>query len=95
MGWDDNTGRYFARSFENHGFYRHYDVTVEGKVWTTSGKSERARIEFTDHGRRQIITWEWRLKDAWMPLCDRVATKLCRPTRRSTRRAFSPPAVAG
>ncbi len=30
MGVEPVTGRYFARSFENHGFYRHYDVAVEG-----------------------------------------------------------------
>ncbi len=76
MGWDDNTGRYFARTFDNHGFYRHYGLTVEGKVWELIGKTERARVEFTDDARRQTITWEWLLKDAWLPLCDRVATKL-------------------
>ena len=76
MGWDDDAGRYFARTFENHGFYRHYDVTVEGNVWTISGKTERARIEFSHDGKRQSITWEWRTKNVWLPLCDRVATKL-------------------
>ncbi len=76
MGWDDNTGRYFARTFDNHGFFRHYDLSVEGKVWEISGKTERARVEFTDDAMRQTINWEWRPKDAWLPLCDRVATKL-------------------
>jgi hypothetical protein len=75
MGWDDAAGRYFARTFENHGFYRHYDMAVEGKVWTIDGKSERARIEFSSDGRQQVITWEWRPQRAWLPLCDRVATK--------------------
>jgi hypothetical protein len=76
MGWDGEAGRYFARAFENHGFYRHYVVTVEGKLWTFSGKTERARIEFGDDGKQQTISWEWRPKDVWLPLCDRVATKL-------------------
>jgi len=76
MGWDDATGRHFVRAFENHGFYRHYDMTVDGNVWTISGESERARIEFSDDGTRQTIAWEWRPKDAWLPLCDRVATKV-------------------
>lgn len=70
MGWDDDSGCYFARAFENHGFYRHYDVTVNGHVWTICGKTERARIEFSDDGKRQTITWEWRPKDDWLPLCD-------------------------
>lgn len=57
MGWEDEAGRYFARSFENHGFYRHYDVTFEGRVWTFSGKTERARIEFSENGEQQTVTW--------------------------------------
>ena len=73
MGVDNETGRYFARSFENHGFYRHYDVSVEGLVWTISGERERARIEFSTDGRTQTLTWEWCPKDQWLPLCDRVA----------------------
>ena len=76
MGWDGDVGRYFARTFENHGFYRHYDLTAKGNVWTIRGKTERARIEFSNDGKRQTITWEWRPQDAWLPLCDRVATKL-------------------
>ena len=73
MGVDTQTGRYFARSFENHGFYRRYDVAVDRQVWTLSGDFERARIEFSADGRTQTITWEWRPKGQWLPLCDRVA----------------------
>jgi hypothetical protein len=73
LGVDPQTGRSFARSFENHGFYRHYDVAVDGQVWTFSGEFERARIAFSADGRTQTITWEWRPKGQWLPLCDRVA----------------------
>ena len=73
MGVDAKTGRYFARSFENHGFYRHYNVAVDGRVWTIDGETERARIEFSADGRTQTITWEWHPKNRWLPLCDRVA----------------------
>jgi hypothetical protein len=76
MGWDDDARRYFSRTFANHGFYRHYDMTAEGNVWTISGRTERARIEFSGDGMRQSITWEWRPQDVWLPLCDRVATKV-------------------
>jgi hypothetical protein len=76
MGWDEDKGGYFARAFENHGFYRDYAMTVEGNVWRMSGETERARIEFSRDGTRQTITWEWRPHDAWLPLCDRVATKV-------------------
>jgi len=75
MGVDDKTRRYFARCFENHGFYRHYDVSVDGRVWTLAGETERARIEFSADGGTQTITWEWRPKDRWLPLCDRIARR--------------------
>jgi hypothetical protein len=76
MGWNDATGRYFVRAFENRGFCRHYDTTVDGRVWTLIGNTEGARIEFSNDGARQTIAWEWRPKDVWLPLCDRVATKV-------------------
>lgn len=76
MGWDSSTTRYFARSFENHGYTRVYEVTVEGRVWTFNGETERARIEFSDEGRQQTIRWEWCPRNAWLPLCDRVAVKI-------------------
>ena len=76
MGWDDDARRYFLRTFENHGYYRHYHVTVKGKVWTIKGETERARIEFSADGKRQTITWEWRPKNNWLALCDRVATRV-------------------
>jgi hypothetical protein len=75
MGVDAKTDRYFARAFENHGFYRHYDVSRAGRVWTFTGETERARIEFSEDGRQQMITWEWRPGDRWLPLCDRVAIR--------------------
>ena len=31
MGIDAKTGHYFVRSVENHGFYRHYAVSVDGR----------------------------------------------------------------
>jgi hypothetical protein len=75
MGVDAATGRLFVQSFENHGFERRYDVTFEGRVWTYSGEHERARIEFSQDGRMQTIAWEWKPKDMWLPLCDRVARR--------------------
>lgn len=75
MGVDATTGRYVARCFENHGFYRHYDVSCDGLVWTVMGETERARIVFSPDGKTQTITWEWRPKDRWLPLCDRIARR--------------------
>lgn len=78
MGVDPQTGAYFARAFENHGFYRDYPVTREGKVWAFNGQTERATITFSDEDRTQPIVWEWKPDGAWLPLCDRVATRLGR-----------------
>lgn len=76
MGVDPHSGKYFARAFENHGFYRHYDVSVDGNIWTFLGEHERARIEFDADNRKQTIVWEWKPKDKWLPLCDRTATRI-------------------
>ena len=76
MGVDAENGAWFARSFENHGFYRDYPVTREGKVWTFSGETERATITFSDDDRTQTIAWEWKPQGTWLPLCDRVATRI-------------------
>ena len=75
MGVDAKTGRYFAQTFENHGFSRRYDVTADGRVWTFTGPTERARVEFSQDGRTQSIVWEWKPGDRWMPLCDRTARR--------------------
>ena len=75
IGGDPDTGGYFIRSFENHGFYRHYDLARDGKVWTLTGATERARTEFTDDDRTQVISWEWKPEDRWLPLCDRTAIR--------------------
>lgn len=75
MGLDED-GSWFARSFENHGFYRHYNVSWEGQTWRLDGELERAAIRFKEGGRKQVITWEWKQGDAWLPLCDRVAVRV-------------------
>ena len=75
LGVDAETGRYFAWTFDNLGFYRHYDVRVDGRVWSVTGQRERARIELSADGRTQTIAWEWCPRGRWLPLCDRVATR--------------------
>ena len=73
MGLDSTTSQYFARTFENHGFCRYYDVDVNGRIWTFTGQTEPARIEFSEDGRTQTIAWQWVREGLWLPLCDRVA----------------------
>jgi hypothetical protein len=69
-------GKYFARSFENHGHFRHYDVTRSGSKWTILGDAERASIEFEDGGNKQTIHWEWKVNNKWLPLCDQISMKV-------------------
>ena len=76
MGVDADTGDYFIRSFENHGFYRHYALRREGTKWVLAGATERAEIDFTNDGRTQVISWEWKPADHWLPLCDRTANRI-------------------
>jgi hypothetical protein len=66
----------FARTFENHGFYRHYALSVTGRTWMLEGETERARTVFDADGNTQTIIWEWLRVGKWLPLCDRVATRL-------------------
>lgn len=76
MGVDPSNKAYIARTFENHGFYRHYSLSVDGRTWLLEGKTERARTVFGADGRTQTITWEWLQNGKWMPLCDRVASRI-------------------
>ena len=50
---------YFARTFENHRFYRPYALSVDDRTWLLEGETERARTVFTADGKTQKITWEW------------------------------------
>jgi len=57
--------------------YRLDCVSASGYICAgaMSGDFERARIAFSADGRTQTITWEWRPKGQWLPLCDRVADR--------------------
>lgn len=75
LGVDPASGGYFARTFENHGFYRHYALAVDAGVWSFTGATERARIEFNDDDRRQTIVWEYKPGEQWLLLCERTAIR--------------------
>ena len=75
MGVDPSDKAYIARTFENHGFYRHYALTLDDRTWLLKGETERARTVFDADGNTQTITWEWLRDGKWLPLCDRVATR--------------------
>ena len=76
MGVEPNAGGHFARTFENHGFYRHYALSVDARTWLLEGPTERAHTIFDADGKTQTITWEWLQNGKWLPLCDRVAKRV-------------------
>jgi hypothetical protein len=77
LGYDAEAGHYISHAFENHGHYRRYIVRVDGNVWTLSGDTERCRIEFSEDGNHQTVSWEWRpVDDEWLPLCARVNARV-------------------
>lgn len=76
LGWDAEAGRYFARTIENHGFARDYTMTVDGRTWTFTGEHERASHTFSEDGRTQDISWEWKPGEHWLPLCNRTAHRI-------------------
>ena len=76
MGVKPDTDNYIARTFENHGFYRHYALSVDDRTWLLEGETERARTVFSADGNTQTIAWDWLRDGKWLPLCDRVATRI-------------------
>ncbi len=78
LGVEPHNKGHFARTFENHGFYRHYAISVDGPTWRLEAETERARTIFGADGDTQRITWEWMQNGKWLPLCDRVATRIAK-----------------
>ncbi len=76
LGVETDNAKYFARTFENHGFYRHYDLSVDHRTWVLKGKTERALTVFSADGQTQTISWEWLQNGKWLPLCDRIASRV-------------------
>lgn len=76
FGVETSPNLHFARTFENHGFYRHYGLSVDGRTWLLEGETERACTIFSADGDTQTITWEWLRNGKWLPLCDRIASRV-------------------
>lgn len=77
IGYDPHTSDYVAHAFENHGHHNKYVGRVDGRTWTFRGDKERVRIEFSEDGNTQTVSWEWRPHDdEWLPLCDRTNVRV-------------------
>jgi hypothetical protein len=51
IGYDPQTGDYFAHAFENHGHHNRYVGRVDGGTWTFKGDSRTASCE------SQALAW--------------------------------------
>jgi hypothetical protein len=77
LGYDEAEGVYFTRMFDNAGNHPDYRASVDGDVWTFSESATRATVTVTDRGNGMNVAWQWRKERSdWLPLCDRVATRV-------------------
>lgn len=77
IGYDEEENGFFTRFFDNSGFHPNYSVTVDGNVWNFTGLKSRAKVIVSDDKNKMTFTWEWRENaHDWLPLCDRVATRV-------------------
>lgn len=77
LGYDEAEGGYFTRLFDNAGNHPAYRASIDEEVWTFNEPETRATITVTDGGDRMRLVWEWRNGGSdWLPLCDRVATRV-------------------
>ncbi len=77
IGYDEKEGGFFTRFFDNSGFHPNYKANVDGNVWNFIAASSRAKVTVDDDKNKLTFNWEWRKEDNnWMPLCDRVATRI-------------------
>jgi hypothetical protein len=70
LGHDPDRDTLFAHHYDNLGYAREYLVTVSGRMWTYSGRYERATIELSADGLSYSETWEMSTDGtSWRPLC--------------------------
>ncbi len=57
-------------------------MTVDGRTWTLTGDHERATYRFSEVGRTQEISWQWKPAEEWLPAVrpDCEAHRLTAPT---------------
>jgi len=63
------TNTFYATTYDNTGYKRHYKLYVAGMVFTFEGERERIVLTITDDGKSYIENREISLNKKWMPLC--------------------------
>jgi len=71
LGHEPDDDAYFAHHYDNLGYAREYVVSMRDRVWTFTGRYERATIAFSSDGASFDEVWELS-KDGmtWHPLCE-------------------------
>ena len=64
-----------CHNFDNLGYHRTYESKMKNNLWTLTGQSERATIEFDQSGKTYREFWEIKTDGNWQPLCRRTGTK--------------------
>ena len=85
LGFEPETGTFFSHNYDNLGYARQYRVTVRDRVWTFSGRWERAVIIFDPSGDAFSETWEIAKQGAWQPLCELTAKRAQRSREHTIR----------
>ncbi len=77
VGYDDASGSYSSRFFDDQGNCPVYRVTEHEGAWTYAGDAQRATFKVDEDGAGVDVNWEW-LKDGtdWRPLCALKSVRL-------------------
>ena len=79
IGYDEAEASYFTRLFDNAGNHPEYRASVDGDVWSFEESQSRASVIVQAGGGKMSFKWEWKNGgNAWLPLCDRVASRMQR-----------------
>jgi len=76
FGYDPVDGSLYARNFDNLGYARRYELSVDGRRWTYSGEAERAIQDFGPDGKRFRIRWERLVDGKWLSLRELVGHRI-------------------
>lgn len=69
------TNTFYATTYDNTGYKRHYKLFVDEMVFTFEGERERIVLTLIDGGKSYIENREISLNKNWMPLCSTKGEK--------------------
>ena len=75
LGFDETTGDFFVRNYDNLGYDRRYDISIYKNTWNFTGAQERATMVFDQAGDSYEENWEILMDGSWQPLCRRTGRK--------------------